>query len=82
MKRKWILTPVMAVLFLLGFGVAVLYFAPLATCPWCSGEIKHYGGLKRHCDGDDMGCDGSGKTSCFWRWNSLVDYRLYIMGRR
>jgi len=63
------------------WGGGALLRAP-GDLPLCSGEIKHYGGLKRHCTGDDMGCDGSGKTSCFWRWNSLVDYRLYIMGRR
>ena len=38
--RKWIITPLMVVLFLLGFSLAVLYFAPLANCAWCDGEIK------------------------------------------
>jgi len=76
------LTPLMAVLFLLGFGLAVLYFAPLAPCPWCNGEIRHNGGLKRHCTGDDAGCDGSGRTPFPRRWESLLERDIWLETRR
>ncbi len=85
MKRKWIITIPMAALFLLGFAAALLLHGPIAPCPWCNGEIKHYGGRKRYCSPgsgfDNFGCDGSGQTGYLRRWNSLMEYRIEISRR-
>jgi hypothetical protein len=55
------------------FGLIVggVNLLPLVRCPWCSGEIRHFGGRMRECYGDGMGCDGSGWTSIRSRYDSL-----------
>jgi hypothetical protein len=80
-------SPRLAVVLPLALFLAVTLFAaclllPLAPCPWCDGEIKHFGGRLRHCDGRDAGCDGSGKYALARRWYWLLEYHHQIRRNR
>lgn len=57
--------------------IGTIFFLPVATCPWCDGEIKHVGGRLRYCitSQGQWPCGGSGRTTFYYRWHSLIHDR-------
>lgn len=62
---------------MLAIFLGVIFFLPVATCPWCDGEIKHVGGRLRYCTTNQgqWPCGGSGRTTLYYRWRSFMFVR-------